>query len=61
MVDELLGTIFVELRKRLAFGGFGEDRMQKLLELMQNEVEYYLKDSQEAAGHLKEFSDSKGM
>ena len=30
-----------------------------LLEVMCNNVEYYLKDSQKAEGQLKEFSDSK--
>ena len=57
MVDELLGTIFIELRKRVAFGSFGEDRMQSLIEVMWNKLEYAFKNSRKAAGQLEECYD----
>ena len=44
MVDEVSGNIVAELRKRVIFGGFGEDRVQLLLEVMWNKVNYDLKD-----------------
>ena len=59
MVDELLGNIIAELRKRGTFGGFIEERMQLLLEGMWDKVEYSLKDSKKSAGQLEEYSDSK--
>ena len=40
MVDEVLGNIISEFRKRGTFGGFSEGRMQSLLEVMRNKVEY---------------------
>ena len=61
MVDELLGNIISELRKRVTFGGFSEDMMQSLLEGMWNKVEYALKDSQKFTGQLEYCSDSKVM
>ena len=50
MVDELLGNIIAELRKRGTFGRFSEERMQLLLEVIWNKVEYSLKDPQKSAG-----------
>ena len=41
------------------FGGFSEERIQSLLEVIWNKVEYYLKDPQKAAGQLEDCSDSK--
>ena len=61
MVDEVSGNIIADLRKRGTFGGFGEERMQSLLEGMWNKIEYALKDSQKSAGQLEYCSDSKGM
>ena len=50
MTDEVSGNIVVELRKREIFGSFSEERVQSLLEVMWNKVEYYLKVSRKAAG-----------
>ena len=61
MADGLSGNIFADLRKRVTFGGFSEERMQSLLEGIWNKVECALKDLQKAAGQLEEFYDSKGM
>ena len=44
MVDELLGNIVAEFKKRGTFGGFGEERIQSLLEGIWNKVEHNLKD-----------------
>ena len=57
MADEVLGNIVAELIKRGNFGGFDDDSMQSLIEVMWNKVEYDLKDSLKAAGKLEEFSD----
>ena len=43
MLDEVLGDIVPDLRKRVTFGGFSEERMQSLLEGMWNKVEHALK------------------
>ena len=43
-MDEILGTIVAELRKRGTFGDFSEERMQSLLKGMWNKVKYSLKD-----------------
>ena len=61
MVDELSGNIIAELRKSGTFGGFIEESMQFLLEVMWYKVEYALKDSKKPAGQLEECSDSKVM
>ena len=45
LVDELSVYIISELRKRGTFGGFSEEIIQSLLEVMWNKVEYALKDS----------------
>ena len=50
MVDEVSGNIVADLRKRGIFGSFSEERMQSLLEIIWNKVEYALKDSKKAAG-----------
>ena len=50
MADELSGNIIAELRKRGAFCGFSEERMQSILEVIWNKVEYDLKDKLKAAG-----------
>ena len=50
MADEVSWNIVAELRKRGTFGGFNEERMQSLLEIIWNKVEYALKDSKKAAG-----------
>ena len=42
MVDEVLENIVEELRKRIAFGGFREERIQSFIEGMWNKVEYAL-------------------
>ena len=44
MLDDVSGSIVVELRKRGTFGGFSEYKMQSFLEGMWNKVEYALKD-----------------
>ena len=44
MTDEVFWNIVVQLRKRGTFGGFSEERMQLLLKVMWNKVEYDLKD-----------------
>ena len=44
MTDALSGNVVAELRKRGTFGVFGKERMQLVLEGMQNNVEYSLKD-----------------
>ena len=59
MADEVLGNVFAELRKRGDFGGFSEERMQLVLEVMGDKVDYALKDSLKMAGQLEDFSDSK--
>ena len=61
MEDKVSGNIIAELRKRRIFGGFSEETMFLVLEVMWNKVEYTLKDSQEMAGQLEECSDSKVM
>ena len=43
MSDEVSGNIVAQLRKRGIFGGFSEERMQSLLEVMWNNVDYNLK------------------
>ena len=58
MAVEVLGNIVAELGKRGTFGGFGEEKMESLLEIMRNKLEYALKDSQKATGQLEECSDS---
>ena len=50
--DETSGNIVEELRKRGTFGGFSEERMYLLLEVLWNKVEYAFKDSQKVAGQL---------
>ena len=45
IADEVSGNIVAELRKRGIFGGFCEEIMQELLEVMWNTVEYAFKDS----------------
>ena len=52
MVDELSVNIIAELRKRGTVGGFSEERMQLLLEVMLNKLVYALRDSQKSAGQL---------
>ena len=52
MEDEVLGNIILELRERVKFGGFSEERMQLVNEGMWNNIEYALKDSQKMAGQL---------
>ena len=59
MADEVLGNIVAKLRKRGTFGGFSEERIQSVLEVMWNKVEYYFKYSQKMAGKLDECFDSK--
>ena len=44
MVDKVLGNIIAELRKRGTFGSFSEERMQSVLEVMWNKVDYSFKD-----------------
>ena len=44
MADELSRNIVAELSKRGTFGGFKEEKMQLLLEVIWNKVEYTLKD-----------------
>ena len=53
MVDEVSGNIIAELRKRGAFGGFSEERMQLLSEGTWNKIEYDLKDLQKLSGQLE--------
>ena len=45
MADEVSGNIIAELSKRGTFGGFSEERMQLVLEVMWNTVDYYFRDS----------------
>ena len=45
MLDEVLGGIVPDLRKRGTFGGFSEERTQSLLKGMPNKLEYALKNS----------------
>ena len=45
IADEVSGNIVAELRNRGTYGGFCEEMMQYLLEVMWNTVEYALKDS----------------
>ena len=52
IVDEILGNIVAELRKRGTFGDFSEERMQSLLKGMWNKVKYNLKDSVKVAGQI---------
>ena len=59
MKYEVLGNIVAELRKRITFGIFGEERMQFLLAGIQNKVEYNLESSQKSAGILEACSDLK--
>ena len=61
MADEVSGNIVAELRKRGTFGSFCEERIQSVLELMWNKLEYALNNSQKMAGQLEECYDSKGM
>ena len=61
MADEVSGNIVAQLMKRRNFGGFSEERMNSLPEIMWNKVEYDLKDSQKGAGQLEECSDSEEM
>ena len=56
MVDEVYRNIVAELRKKGTFGGFNEESMQSLLEVMWNKVEYDFRDSLKAAGQLEECS-----
>ena len=58
MADEVSGIIVIELSKRGTVGSFSEERMQLLIEVICNKVEYALKDSQKAASQLKECFDS---
>ena len=44
MADEVSGNIIAELSKRGIFGGFSEVRIQSLLEVLWNKVDYALKD-----------------
>ena len=50
MVDEVLGNIVAELRKRGKFERFSEERMQSVLERMWKKVDYDLNDSQNMEG-----------
>ena len=50
MGGKVSDNIVADLRKRGTFGGFSEERMQSLLEIIWNKVEYALKDSKKAAG-----------
>ena len=59
MTDEVPGNLVAELRKRGTFGGFSEEKMQSLIELMWYKAEYTLKNPQEAADQLEYCSDSK--
>ena len=43
---EVLRNIVAELRKKITFDGFSEEKMQLVLEGMWNKVEYTLKYSQ---------------
>ena len=61
MSDKASGNIFAELRKRGTFRGFSEERMNLMLEVIWNKVEYALKDSRKMEGQVEECSDSKGM
>ena len=46
MPDEVSVNTIAELIKRGTFGGFSEERMQSVIEVMWNKVEYALKYSQ---------------
>ena len=59
MSDEVSGNIIAELRKRGKFGGFGEERMQSVIEGICNKVEYALNELRKMTGQLEECSDSK--
>ena len=59
MSDEVSGNIIAELRKRGKFGGFGEERMQSVIEGIWNKVEYALNELRKMTGQLEECSDSK--
>ena len=50
MVDEVLGNIVAELRKRGNFERFSEERMQSVLERMWKKVDHDLNDSQNMEG-----------
>ena len=52
MADGVSGNIIVDLSKRGAFGCFSEERIQSVLEVMWNKVEYDLKDSPKMVGQL---------
>ena len=52
ILDEVLGNIVAELKKRRTFGGFREERMKSLLEGTWNKVDCALKDSLKASGQL---------
>ena len=53
MVDEVSGNIVAELSKRGPFGGFSEERMQLVLKIIWNKVEYALKYSRKMSGQLE--------
>ena len=61
IADKVSCYIIEELRKRVTFGDFSEDRMKLLRESMWNKVEYDLEDSRKVTGQLENCSDSKGM
>ena len=42
MADELSGNIAAQLKNRVTFGGFSEERIHLLLEGMWNKLEYAL-------------------
>ena len=52
LVDEISVYIIAELRKRGTFGGFSEEIIQSLLEVMWNKVEYDFKDSRKVEGQV---------
>ena len=55
MTDEVLGNIIAKQRKRVIFHGFSDERMQLVLEVMWNNVEYDLKYLQKMEGQLEDF------
>ena len=61
IADEVLGNIVAELMRRRPFGGSSEERMQLVLEVMWNKVEYTLKYSRKMACQLEDYPNSKVM
>ena len=52
MADEVSGNIISELRMRETFGGFSEDRILLLIEVIWNKLEYVLNCLLKASGRL---------